>query len=143
MGVLDAVFSSTETTDDSAASEPATEQKYAILMNAGPDQTPTAGNAMNYALELDDAGYEVGIYLDGKATRWPGEFAENPDQPFNYDWEQIRDRGLIVGACGYCANAFEAVQACDAAAITLLSDTGEHAPSVAELAEEGYELVTV
>jgi len=61
----------------------------------------------NYAIEFDDAGYEVQVFVDGRATKWPAEFAENPDWPFNHDWEQIENRGLLAGACGYCANALD------------------------------------
>ena len=140
MGLLDSLVGS-------AGPEPTTtdsqDRKYAILLNAGPEDTPTAGNALNYAIELDDAGYEVGVSLDGKATKWPGEFAENPDRPFSHDWGKVRDRGLLIGACGYCANAFEAAQACSREESSLRSGSGEHAPSVAELAEQGYELITV
>lgn len=138
MGLLDA-FSG-------GSGEPSTgseQRKYAILLNAGPDETPAAGNGFNYAVEFDDAGYEVQLFLDGEATKWPAEFAENPDRPFAHDWEQIRERGLLAGACGYCANAFDVAEACERSGIDLLSDKTEHAPAVATLADEGYEMLTV
>jgi len=97
----------------------------------------------NYAIEFDDAGYEVQVFVDGRATKWPAEFAENPDWPFNHDWEQIENRGLLAGACGYCANAFDVAEACEESGIDLLSDTTEHAPAVASLADEGYEMLTI
>jgi hypothetical protein len=139
MGVLETVLGGStpesDTTDD--------EQKYAVLLNAGPGSTPTAANGFNYLLELDDAGYEARLFLDGKATKWPAEFHENPDRPFNHEWEQIRARGLLTGACGFCANAFDVAAACERSDVALLSDTDEHAPEVAHLVEEGYELLTI
>ena len=120
-----------------------TEQKYAILLSAGPDDAPVASNAFNYALEFADAGYEVQVFLDGQATKWPGAFADDPDLPFAHDWERIRERGLLAGACGYCANAFDATEACENSGIELLSDEMSHAPAVARLADEGYELLTI
>jgi len=42
-----------------------TEQKYAILLSARPDDAPVANNAFNYALEFADAGYEVKVFLNG------------------------------------------------------------------------------
>ncbi len=120
-----------------------TEDRYAILLSAGPDNAPAANNGFNYALEFDDAGYEVQVFLDGQATKWPETFEENPDRPFSYDWEQIEQRGLLAGACGYCANAFDVVEACERSGIDLLSDETEHAPSVADLADEGYEMLTI
>lgn len=141
MGVLDGFFGTTN--DESDGANTTGERKYAVLLNAGPDRTPVAGNGFNYALEFDDAGYDVQLFLDGKATKWPATYAEDPDAPFNHDWEQIRERGLLAGACGYCANAFDAAEACEDSEIDLLSDATEHAPAVARLAEEGYEMITV
>ena len=134
MGLLDAFGGSEDT---------AAENRYAILLQAGPDDAPAANNGFNYALEFDDAGYEVQVFLDGQATKWPGAFADDPDLPFAHDWERIRERGLLAGACGYCANAFDATEACENSGIELLSDEMSHAPAVARLADEGYELLTI
>jgi len=141
MGVIDGLFGKSGDTSD--GTDPTENRKYAILLNAGPDRTPVAGNGFNYALEFDDAGYDVQLFLDGEATKWPAAFEENPDRPFNHDWEQIQQRGLLAGACGYCANAFDVADACENSGIDLLSDKTEHAPAVAMLAEEGYQMLTV
>lgn len=142
MGLIESVFGGGS---DSASSEidRADDRSYAVVLNAGPDRTPVAGNAFNYAVEFDDAGYDVRLFLDGKATKWPGEFAADPDRPFAHDWEAVRERGLLAGACGYCADAFDAATACERAEVDLLSDSTEHAPAVASLAGEGYEILTV
>jgi predicted peroxiredoxin len=139
MGLLDTIFGTTATT--AAIEEPT--DSYAVLLNAGPDDAPTASNAFNYALELDDAGYEVQLFLDGQATRWPAAFAENPDLPFQTAWTKVRDRGLLAGACGYCANAFDVATACEQSGVELLSDKTEHAPAVPKLADDGYEMLTI
>lgn len=142
MGILGSILGTDS--DDAAAPEAAeTEKKYAILLNAGPENAPSAANAFNYAIEFDDGGHEVQLYLDGTAAKWPAEFAENPDRPFYHDWERIQRRGLLAGACGYCANAFDAVEACERADVPLLDDGETHAPAVAELAEQDYELLTI
>jgi len=114
-----------------------------VVVKAGQERTQTAGNGFNYAVEFDNAGYEVQVFLDGKATKWPAEFSENPDRPFSRDWEKIEERGLLAGACGYCANALDVAEACEQSGIDLLSDETEHAPAVAALAEEEYEMLTV
>lgn len=139
MGLLEAVFGGADGTDDADDGS----QQYAVLMNAGPDRFAAAGNGFKYALELDGAGNDVELFLDGEATKWPAEFAEDPDRPFGYHWERLRNRGLIAGACGYCANAFDSARACEANGVKLLSDSTEHAPSVAQLVEEDYEIITV
>jgi predicted peroxiredoxin len=138
MSVLDSLLG-TDTTTESTR----TDQRYAILLNAGPENTPVAGNGFNYAIEFADAGYEVQLFLDGEATKWPQEFAENPERPYHVEWDRIRERGLLAGACGYCANAFDAAEACENSGIDLLSDADEHAPAVAQLAAEDYAILTV
>jgi predicted peroxiredoxin len=120
-----------------------TDRKFAVLLNAGPADTAVAGNGFNYALELDESGYEVQVFLDGPATKWAEEFSENPDRPYHHEWKRIRENGLLAGACGYCADAFDVTEACEMYDVRLLSDKGEHAPAVPTLAAEGYELVTV
>ncbi|WP_436901326.1 DsrE family protein [Halovenus halobia] len=140
-GLLSSVL---ETNSDATApTASSTENRYAVLLNAGPSDTPTAGNGFNYALELDTAGYEVQLFLDGEGTKWPAEFGENPDRPFNHEWKRIEERGLLAGACGYCANAFDVADACEASGIELLSDADEHAPAIAQLAAQDYEILTV
>jgi len=141
MGLIEDVLGGSD--DAGEVTDESEKQRYAILLNAGPEKTPSAGNAFNYALELDNAGHEVQLFLDGKASRWPGEFGQNPDRPFSTEWERIRERDLLAGACGYCANAFDAADSCKRSGVRLLSDSGEHAPAVAKLANEGYELMTV
>jgi len=117
--------------------------QYAILLNAGPDRPAVAGNGFNYAIELASAGHDVQLFLDGKATKWPAAFASDPDRPFSHEWEQVQTLGLLTGACGYCASAFDATDAYDDSDINLLSEGTDHAPAVADLATDGYELVTI
>lgn len=62
MSILDNILGSDDVDDE-------TNGKYAIMLNAGPERAPVAGNAFNYAVELDDGGYEVLVFLDGKATK--------------------------------------------------------------------------
>lgn len=140
MGLLDSLLG----TDSAATAQTATTtDKYALVLNAGPDETAKAGNAFNYALELDDGGYDVQVFLDGQAAKWPAEFAGDEDRPFGHDWARMRERGLLAGACGFCASAFGAAEACEDAGIDLLSDSDKHAPAIAQLAREEYEILTV
>jgi len=78
MGLLESLLGETEATTD----EDDDTKQYAVLMNAGPDRFAAAGNGFKYALELDGADYDVELFLDGKAAKWPAEFAEDPDRPF-------------------------------------------------------------
>ena len=55
----------------------------------------------------------------------------------------MRDRGLVGGACGFCASFFEADRAIEKTEITLDGGSAEHGPDVGQLAEQGYQLLTV
>jgi|APHM01.1.fsa_nt_gi Uncharacterized protein conserved in archaea len=117
---------------------------YALLLSAGPDNAGSALNAIEYALRLDDAGHTVEIYLDGPATRWPAESKRRSGHPFSEGFGEAQKRGLVSGACAFCANAFGATEGCQEAEIELLGTAGEeHGPDVGAIAADGYELLTV
>lgn len=117
--------------------------KYAVLLNASTDDVGPAVNGLEYAIELDDAGHDVDIYLDGIATRWPGQFVEKPDHPVNDHFGEAEERGIVAGACGYCAHSFGAMEGIEASNVDLLSGPEEHAPRASELVEEGYDLLPI
>lgn len=117
--------------------------KYALMLNASTDDVGPAANGLEYALDLDEAGHEVDVFFDGEATQWPGTLEEKPDHPVNEYFEQANEHGLIGGACGFCANAFDAVEGCEAAGIDLLGGHDQHGPDVGELVNEDYQLLTV
>ena len=118
--------------------------RYALLLSAGPDRVGTALNAIEYALTLDKEGHTVAIYLDGAATQWPGEMETRVDHPLSQGLAAALDRELIVGCCAFCADAFGGVEGCRAVGIRLLGVAGEeHGPDVAQLVDDGYELLTV
>lgn len=117
--------------------------KYALLLNASPDDVGPAANGLEYALDLDDAGHEVDVFFDGVATQWPGTLTEKPDHPVNNYFREADERGLLAGACGFCAHAFDGVDGCEAAGVELLGGPEEHAPDIGELVANDYELLTV
>lgn len=119
------------------------DDRYAILLNAGPDEPGAAANAFQYAIDLDDANIEVELWLDGLATKWPMEFNEKPNHPLADYWPQLQNRGLIAGACGCCACAFDAKQSCELSNVEIKGGDEEHAPNTGELAAGNYEILTV
>jgi len=120
--------------------------KYAVMINAATDDahTSSAGNGIEYGLDLAKAGHEVEIYFDGSATRWPDTLKRNPDHPVNKYYDEAMERDLIAGACEYCAHAYDAAETLEEEGIPLLGGaTGGHGPDVGELASDGYELLTI
>jgi hypothetical protein len=47
------------------------------------------------------------------------------------------------GACGFCASFFEVDRAIEKVEITIDGDAAEHGPDVGQLAEQGYQLLTI
>lgn len=47
--------------------------QYALMLNAAPDELGSTVNGFQYGLKLNDHDHEVNVFLDGYATRWPGE----------------------------------------------------------------------
>ena len=118
--------------------------KYAVLLSAGPDRAGSALNGVEYALRLADDGHDVRVFLDGAATRWPGELATRADHPLRDGLDRAVAGEVGVAACAFCAAAFDATAGCRTAEIPLLGTAGEeHGPDVAALVDDGYELLTV
>lgn len=118
--------------------------KYAVLLSAGTDRAGSALNGVEYALRLADGGHDVRVYLDGPATRWPGELATRADHPLRDGLDRAVNGDVTVAACAYCAAAFDGTTGCRTEGIPLLGSPGEeHGPDVAALVDEGYELLTM
>ncbi len=117
--------------------------KYAFLMTGGPNRVGSVINAIEYALSLDQRGHEVRVYLDGAATKWPGELKDRVDHPLHDRFFELLDHDLII-ACAFCADAFGALESCQAAEIQLQGVPGEeHGPDVGRLVENDFELLTM
>ena len=65
---------------------------------------PTA-NGLEHALDLDESDRHVEVYSDGATTQRADTLDRNPDRPVNGYDETAREKGLIGGAWGYCANS--------------------------------------
>lgn len=95
-------------------------EQYAVLVNASTDDVGPTANGLEYAIDLDDGGHDVAVFLDGAATQWAGHLESKPDHPVGEHVEEAEERGLIAGACGYCADAFDATQGVEARDIEIL-----------------------
>ena len=117
--------------------------KYAFLVTGGPDRVGSVLNGIEYALTLDGSGHEVRVYLDGAATKWPGKLERRVDHPLYEGFFELLDRDL-VSACAFCAEAFDAMEGCRTADISLQGvPEEEHGPDVGRLVDEQFELLPV
>lgn len=90
------------------------------------------------ASEMDAAGDDVRLIFDGGGTVWPGELAKE-DHPAHALWDSVHD--VVAGACGYCADAFEARSGVEEAGVALLEEYKRH-PSFRSLLADGYQVIT-
>lgn len=117
--------------------------KYAFLVNSGTDEIGPTANGIEYALDLNEAGNDVALYLDGSATQWVGELRDNPDHPVNEYYEAAQEDGVLAGVCGYCADSFGAYEDAEEAGIETVGGRDQHGPDISELVDDGYELITI
>ena len=118
-----------------------TSHRAALIVFADIDTHGDLGrvvNAMMTAREFKEAGDEATLIFDGAGTRWIGELSR-PEHKSNRLYESTKEQ--IRGACGYCARAFGATEAIQAAGIPLLDEFKQH-PSIHRLVVEGYEVIT-
>lgn len=117
--------------------------KFAFLVNSPLDQSGPIANNLEYASQLDEAGHEVVVFFDGQATQWIDELEGDTESVVADYYADVKERGLISGACGYCASFFEVDDTVESAGIALDGGADEHGPDVAGLVEDGYQLINV
>lgn len=115
--------------------------KIAIIILADTDTNDGLGrvvNALAAAGEYDKAGDEVRIVFTGTGTKWPTSL-EKADHPAHGLY--VAAKGLIDGACGFCANAFGQTEAMKNYSIKLLETSGPFM-SYRQFTEEDFQILT-
>jgi hypothetical protein len=114
--------------------------KHAFLLLSPPEAPGKFANPLTYARQLDEAEHEVAVYFDGAATYWFADIGERPE-PAQRAYNKAKERGLIAGVCDHCATFKGVAEAVEAEGFEIEGE--EHAPDVAALVDEGYEIHTV
>lgn len=119
--------------------------RIAIVLHAEPgthDSMGRAAHSLIYTKELKETGHQVKLIFDGGGTGWVTELNKE-DSPLHPLFKEIRDAGLITGACDFCIGAFGVdKQKVQEAGVSSISEYMGH-PSVAKLIEEGYQVITL
>jgi hypothetical protein len=92
------------------------------------------------ALDMEEAGYEVKVVIEGNATRLANELNDR-NKPFGSLYLDVRDRGMIDCVCQACATKTGALEGVKAQGLPLRSEMKGH-PSLARYMEEGYRVIT-
>ena len=116
-------------------------EKFAVIIQAGPQEGARALHGLLYADELHDAGHDVRVVFDGAGTTWVKAYSDS-DHKYHALFEKVRDSGLISAVCEYCSGAFGVKDAIVEAALPLQGEARGH-PSIARLVADGYSLLVL
>jgi hypothetical protein len=92
------------------------------------------------ALDLNAAGHEAVIVMEGASVALPPELVK-PDHPLSRLFGQVREKGLLAGACKACSVKLGTAAAVEAAGVALIGDMSGH-PSMRGYMEAGYQVIT-
>ncbi|WP_267643569.1 DsrE family protein [Haloarchaeobius amylolyticus] len=114
--------------------------KAAIIVLAGTESHADLGrvfNALEAATEFAEAGDDLELIFDGAGTEWIAEL-EDEDHDAHALYKSLEEH---VQVCDFCVSAFEQDDAIEDAGVERVSEFDGH-PSVRELVDDGYEVVT-
>lgn len=92
------------------------------------------------AMDMKDRGFDVGIVIEGTATRAASEL-DDEAKPFGKLYSSVRAKELIVCACKACAAKMGVLEALEAQGLTLCDEMSGH-PSLGRFIEQGWEILT-
>ncbi len=92
------------------------------------------------ALDMKEKGYDVGIVIEGAATTLVPKLAE-ASNPMHSLYQQVKDSGLIFGACKACSAKLGVLDAVEAEGLPLLGDMKGH-PAMSGYMDQGYQIIT-
>lgn len=113
----------------------------ALLILAGTETRADLGrvvNALQIARELQEAGDEVVVVFDGAGTQWIPLLSDE-EHKYHVLFEQTK--GVIAGACSYCATVYGVKGAIETTDVELLDEFAGH-PSIRRFIAAGYEVIT-
>ena len=92
------------------------------------------------ARDMDQKGDQVAVVLEGAATKLIPEL-EKDDNFLHGLWREVKEKGLVAGACRACSQKMGTLEAAAAAGLALLDDMAGH-PSMRAFMDRGYSIIT-
>ncbi len=98
-----------------------------------------AAHTLHYAVELREKGHEVYVYFDGLGTKIP--ISDSPYKGLKPAYERALQKGIILGACGYCASPPHLnIKDKLPKSIKLIGDE-EHHYAFTDLVDKGFQII--
>ena len=92
------------------------------------------------ALDLQARGHEATVVMEGASVALPPALVK-PDHPLARLFAQVRETGLLAGACKACSVKLGVAAEVEAVGVPLIGDMSGH-PSMASYMEAGWQVVT-
>ena len=92
------------------------------------------------ALDMQARGHDATIVMEGASVALPPALV-NPDHPLARLFAQVREKGLLAGACKACSVKLGVAAEVEAAGVPLIGDMSGH-PSMGSYMEAGWKVVT-
>lgn len=92
------------------------------------------------ALDMRARGHEATIVMEGASVALPPALVK-PDHPLCRLFAQVREQGLLAGACKACSVKLGVAAEVEAEGVPLIGDMSGH-PSMASYQEAGWQVVT-
>jgi len=122
--------------------------KVAIILQAGPGTHETHArmfHALIYTKELHERQHDVRLVFDGASTEWLARWDEpsnEDDQRMGAIFEGLKASEVVYMVCDFCAGSFGVRDTLATHGEPLTGEYLNH-PSIAELVESGYQLLTL
>ena len=92
------------------------------------------------ALDLHANGHEVRVVMEGASVRLVPELVK-PEHPLARLFAQVREQGLLDGACKACSVKLGVDKAVQDAGVALIGDMNGH-PSMRAYLDAGFQVIT-
>lgn len=92
------------------------------------------------ALDLHASGHEARVVMEGASVRLVPELIK-PEHPLARLFSQVRDQGLLEGACKACSVKLGVDKAVREAGVALVGDMSGH-PSMRAYMDAGFRVIT-
>ena len=122
--------------------------KVAIILQAGPGRHESHArmfHALIYSKELHERGHDVRLVFDGASTEWLAKWDEpqdDDDRRMGAFFASLKSAEVVYVVCDFCAGAFGVREKLSQHGEPLTAEYLNH-PSIVELIEFGYQLITL
>jgi hypothetical protein len=122
--------------------------KIAVILQAGPGSHESHArmfHSMVYSRELRERGHDVRLIFGGASTEWLAKWSEprdDDDRRMGAFFDTLKKAGLAYVVCDFCSGMFGVRDALKNHGEPLSAEYMNH-PSIADVIEDGYSIITL